>query len=570
MVEAALDFSTRTSTNTRYVSPTRGQLGNALKCVLAAPAVRFPGQGLGVTIEARGVRHWIALRHDEIAQAPTVDHRKEPCAVNKGTSVRVVWPEVAGCGLWQEGGTCYRPLDLARAFALFNPHAGVSFGGKVLLEPVALKKWNACRPTSPNWYDIRQLSDLIAAHVHRERTGQAEPMLVRDFVQGFAGLDGPSRAKKVLADAGLSGLRLADLAQGDNLDRETVAALLGVMKDAAKPIRPDGLGSIGKENWLRAMATLYSVETEGRYRCRRGVDEHGRPYVVEAVLGYLPENCDGRILRVGLNWSPALKVPHEAIHRALSDARVSEEWLVFVGLHIITPLAGYTDRGKAHASLPDQVVDAVLDALEYVTAPVTQSILKDLREQRREETHRWKQRARDAAARKRADRAEAQARRQADRAAVEARRRAAAGHLAEDATPLGRLKRLQQETGVSNLDDLIALSRQNDPFACGTPGRGLHAPGGRPADRVLARQARPRRRHQAVPAGADRRAVPGVPPAAHPHQGGGRPPGQLRAAQRRRRHRAGRPGGAPPRRAGPDRSRGRRPLPRRGPRTGPG
>jgi DNA topoisomerase VI subunit B len=460
IVEAALDFSSRTSTNSRYVSPTRGQLGNAMKCVLAAPAVRFPGQGLGVTIEARGVRHRIALRHDEIAQAPTVDHRKEPCGVKKGTSVRVAWPEAAGCELQQEGGALYRPADLARAFALFNPHARVSFGGKLLLKPAPLQKWNASRPTSPHWYDERQLSDLIAAHVHRERTGQAEPMLLRDFIQNFAGLDGPSRARKVLADAGLSGLRLADLAQGDNLDRERVSALLGAMQDAARPIRPEGLGAVGKDNWLRAMAALYSVEEEGRYCRKLGVDEHGRPYVVEAVLGHLPEECGGRVLRVGLNWSPALKVPHDAIHRALASAMVSANVLAFVGLHIITPLAGYTDRGKAHASLPYEVVCAVLEALKYVTAPVTDFLLKQLRRREKRAAQEEKQRAYDADAQKRAD-----------RAAVEARRRAAAaGAVPEDATPLGRLKRLQQETGVSNLDDLIALSRKNDPFACGTPG----------------------------------------------------------------------------------------------------
>src|SRR5262249_49345271 len=152
---------------------------------------------------------------------------------------------------------------------------------------------------------------------------------------------------------------------------------------------------------------------------------------------------DGRVLRVGLNWTPALKVPHEVIHDALSNAMVVEGVLAFVGLHVVTPLAGYTDRGKAHASLPSRVVGAVLEALEYVTAPVTRVLLKELRRQDRQDALEEKRLARDAAAQKRAD-----------RAAVEARRRAAAGSVAEDTTPLGRLKRLQQQCGVTNLDDL--------------------------------------------------------------------------------------------------------------------
>src|SRR5690606_2897258 len=41
-----LDFLTRTSTNSRYVSPTRGQQGNAIKTVLAAPFVADGEEGL--------------------------------------------------------------------------------------------------------------------------------------------------------------------------------------------------------------------------------------------------------------------------------------------------------------------------------------------------------------------------------------------------------------------------------------------------------------------------------------------------------------------------------------------
>src|SRR5262249_24352726 len=47
VVARALDFSSRTSSNSKYVSPTRGQLGNALKCLVAAPAVLFPGRNAG-------------------------------------------------------------------------------------------------------------------------------------------------------------------------------------------------------------------------------------------------------------------------------------------------------------------------------------------------------------------------------------------------------------------------------------------------------------------------------------------------------------------------------------------
>jgi DNA topoisomerase VI subunit B len=90
VIEKVLDFSTRTSTNSRYVSPTRGQLGNALKCVVAAPSVMFPGTGQ-VTIDAQDVRHRISITTDPIAQEPKVSYRRED-VVKTGTSVRVDWP----------------------------------------------------------------------------------------------------------------------------------------------------------------------------------------------------------------------------------------------------------------------------------------------------------------------------------------------------------------------------------------------------------------------------------------------------------------------------------------------
>src|SRR5947209_2276153 len=39
ILEHSLDYSIRVSDKVHYVSPTRGQLGNALKCVWAAPFV---------------------------------------------------------------------------------------------------------------------------------------------------------------------------------------------------------------------------------------------------------------------------------------------------------------------------------------------------------------------------------------------------------------------------------------------------------------------------------------------------------------------------------------------------
>jgi DNA topoisomerase VI subunit B len=82
VVERSLDYHIRISDKKHYVSPTRGQLGNALKCVWAAPFVYTGKHGL-VEVTARGLHHRIEVSLDRIKQAPTIAHTTEP-SVKKG------------------------------------------------------------------------------------------------------------------------------------------------------------------------------------------------------------------------------------------------------------------------------------------------------------------------------------------------------------------------------------------------------------------------------------------------------------------------------------------------------
>jgi DNA topoisomerase VI subunit B len=59
----SLDYAVRVSDKALYVSPTRGQLGNALKCAWAAPFVVGGGRG-HVEVVTRGERHTIDVTRD--------------------------------------------------------------------------------------------------------------------------------------------------------------------------------------------------------------------------------------------------------------------------------------------------------------------------------------------------------------------------------------------------------------------------------------------------------------------------------------------------------------------------
>jgi hypothetical protein len=70
VADGVLDFAVRVSTREAYISPTRGVQGNALKTIVALPFVLDGEQGR-VTIDARAVRHAIAMKVDRISKGPS-------------------------------------------------------------------------------------------------------------------------------------------------------------------------------------------------------------------------------------------------------------------------------------------------------------------------------------------------------------------------------------------------------------------------------------------------------------------------------------------------------------------
>src|SRR5207249_11222701 len=71
IIKGVLDYSSRISDKKHYIAPTRGQLGNALKCVVAAPFVATGNKGV-IEIASRKQHHRIEIQLDRIAQKPKV------------------------------------------------------------------------------------------------------------------------------------------------------------------------------------------------------------------------------------------------------------------------------------------------------------------------------------------------------------------------------------------------------------------------------------------------------------------------------------------------------------------
>lgn len=94
-IVGSLDYAIRVSDKSYYVSPTRGQQGNALKTLWAAPFV-FADAPATIEVTARGVRHTVTVSLDRIAGEPKIEHTTaDATKVKSGTFWRVAWPHVS-------------------------------------------------------------------------------------------------------------------------------------------------------------------------------------------------------------------------------------------------------------------------------------------------------------------------------------------------------------------------------------------------------------------------------------------------------------------------------------------
>lgn len=95
VIYKSLDYTIRISDKNYYISPSRGQLGNALKCLWAMPYVVDSEDGR-VEVTANGKRYIVQIKVDKLTQSPKVDIKQdETQTCKKGTKIKLVSEEIA-------------------------------------------------------------------------------------------------------------------------------------------------------------------------------------------------------------------------------------------------------------------------------------------------------------------------------------------------------------------------------------------------------------------------------------------------------------------------------------------
>ena len=155
IIKGVLDYNVRISDKKHYVAPTRGQLGNALKCVVAAPFVAT-GKKSVLEIVARSRRYTITGRTGP-ARAETKNHL---CHDRCAALDRYNFEDLLASGsklffesfiqdLFQYDSLSEAVEALIEDYAALNPHVSFTFNKtrRAASDP-AWSKWRTDAPTS--------------------------------------------------------------------------------------------------------------------------------------------------------------------------------------------------------------------------------------------------------------------------------------------------------------------------------------------------------------------------------------------------------------------------------------
>jgi Histidine kinase-, DNA gyrase B-, and HSP90-like ATPase len=377
-IKSLVDYSFRTSSNAAYVSPTRGQQGNALQILFAMPFV-LDGREGEVLVESQGVAHTIRFSIDAVRQTPVVNHVKDGSAVRNGTRVTVRWPD-SPRSLIADAESGF--LSLIATYVWVNPHLkltsdwrGTRYGGEWATDP-GWTKWRPDMPTSAHWYDEARLSRLMAAYIADAEDRRTPCQSVRDFIGLFRGLKGTQIAASICETLEIAGREtLADFYARPG----AALKLLTSLRASSRPVKPRDLGVIRATHLQARLVEHGCAEDSVVYR-KAEIEHDGMPYMIEVAFGYRGEDS-GKGLRIaeGFNFSPAVGGSPFDLQGLFGQAQIERDDPVTVFIHAASPRLAFLDRGKARVALPHTVAGRLADLVTSASAKWTKQKTAEIR-----------------------------------------------------------------------------------------------------------------------------------------------------------------------------------------------
>jgi hypothetical protein len=383
------DYGVRVSSREAYISPSRGQQGSALKCIIAM-AFALDGERGETVIESRGQAHLLVFEMDRVRREPRIPLPWQVASsdVQIGTRITVRWASNASHLLSNARG---RFVQMAAAFTAFNPHLRLRCRWNyedLIVAPASdrdWRKWRTCDFTSAHWYTLESFERYIAAHIARDLDYGLTGRKVRDFIRELRGLRRADAQKLVLAETASARTPLDEFFGRGSA---AIAQLLASCKRHSEPVKPKLLGLIGADHLMVDCISRRGGEESFQYRKHLGTTNGGLPYVLEAAFAFCPDGDDGvgRQIVSGINFSVAFNNPFaqlghfEDLSSALERQYIERDAPVVLILHYTSPRVDFSDHGKTMLTLPPEVGKEAAAMIKTVT--------KTWAEQRRAEQRR--------------------------------------------------------------------------------------------------------------------------------------------------------------------------------------
>lgn len=377
VIKSSLDYSVRISDKNLYISPTRGQLGNALKCVYAVPFV-LDGEHARIEIHSNGVAQDIEISLDRIAQKPVINLSSSKFHfVQNGTFIKIynlLEASFQDKKDFKKTPLSTKWLDLVKTFSACNCHA--SFTLKLFDKTHTFprsegqQKWTIKDPLVSHWYNLDNFIKLLTGFLSFNKD-----MSVNAFISKFHGLKTSAKQKEICKIAGIiSRDNIIQFVEDNNIDKDKIARLLTVMQNYARIIKPIKLGMLSIGHLKACLSDKIT------HKSSKGYTSNGLPYTLD--ICFQTDTDEGFSMEFCLNYSVLINGQFKYKENLMDDNYINYYDPIKLLIHISCPEIEFLGKGKNYFDLDKLIKKDLQGKLQIVCKEWTKYKKKLDREER--------------------------------------------------------------------------------------------------------------------------------------------------------------------------------------------
>ncbi len=364
VINGALDYNIRISDKNGRIAPSRGQLGNALKCLFAVPLI-INGE-THIEIVSQKLHHDIRMTFD-LSGAPVIDAQvRNTDSVQNGCFFKIHNFFKSRFYETEDGEKsleCATEINnLVLCFSAVNSHTTFIFDimdkRSIIARSGNITRWTANNPLVAHWHDSEQFTTLL--RLTYQNVGN---ITVNQFISDFKWLTRTDKQKSICDSLGINSVDgIESILMIDGLS----SSLLSEMQEYSKPVKSSALGYLNKEHVLDRRASSEKIG----HRKASGETTAGRPFTLDVFFEQLKMDI-GRNVDIALNNSSLIDGYIIGLNNIFDDCEIDYDDPVWILIHINTPDIEFQSKGKNSVHLDENIMDALSSKLRTVSAEWT-------------------------------------------------------------------------------------------------------------------------------------------------------------------------------------------------------